>query len=352
MNRHSFFYCKKVPTIQCIFLIFLLIFLFSQAVISSELYLTETKKEIIKKIQANIYLDNFKTAHTYSDSLILFYNDDPIGYLFKAAVYLGEMTDAENNLYPIQFKQMIDTSIILGEKNILSADSNRTAWNYLCIGHARAYRSLYESRFGSMGSALKNGFKAKSAYQHGLQYDSSLYDLYGGLGMYHYWKSAKAGFLRWIGVFKDDKQKGIDELYLTIDSSEISADAANSSLIYIYIDTKQYDSATVIAEKMQNKYPSGKIFLWALAKIYFEIKQYDKAIKNYQQILDRVYLEKNFYNTIECEYQIYKAYKNSKNETMAKTIAQRFMLYVNKIPMEIRKRQRDKIKILLKVATD
>lgn len=321
--------------------------------LSSEKYLTDTKKEIINQIQTNIYQDNFQTAYEYSDSLISMYGTEPIGYLFKAAVYLSEMTDTEEKLYPKLFKELIEKTISLGETNIDETDSNSAAWNYLCIGHARAYRSLYESRFGSMTQALKNGFKAKSAYHNGLSYDSTIYDLYGGLGMYHYWKSAKAGVLRSVRIFNDDRQKGIDELYLTIDSSEISADAAWSSLIWIHIDREQFDSAAVIAQNMYQKYPDGKIFLWALAQTYFQSEQYINAVETYQLLLDKLMsTHKNYYNIVECEYQIYDAYKKANEDTKAKEIAQRFKNYLDKIPPEIRERQKNKIKTLVEETSD
>ncbi len=351
MMRHSFFYIKKIGWYNSISLL-IAIFLLPSVAHSSNDYLSEEKKEIIQQIQANIYLDEYQLAHTYADSLITFNTNDPLGYLFKAAIYLGDMTDSEQELYPDQFKEMIDTTIYLSDRIIASADSTKIAWSYLCVGHAAAYKSLYESRFGSMGQALKYGFKAKSAYHDGLRFDSTVYDLYGGLGMYHYWKSAKAGFLRWIGVFNDDKQKGIDELYLTIDSSEVSADAAWSSLVWIYLDAKQYDTAIVIAQKMYEKYPEGKTFLWAMAKIYFQSEQYEKSIEVFQLLYDKLMLtHKNYFNIIESEHYIFSAYKNLGDKEKAKEIAKRCLHYVNKIPMKIRNDQRDKIKELVKVAT-
>ncbi len=351
MKRHCFFYTVKTYNNTIIFLLYLFILTSPQITMGAEKYLTDTKKEFITRIQTDIYLDNFQTAHDFSDSLISLDKNDPIGYLFKAAVYLSEMTDTEENLYPLVFKNLIDTVILLGEKNITAVDSNSSAWNCLAVGHARAYRSLYESRFGSMTSALKNGFKAKSAYQDGLNYDSSVYDIYGGLGMYHYWKSAKAGFLRSLRIFNDDRQKGIDELYLTIDSSEISADAARSSLIWIYLDKEQFDTAAVIAQKMYQKYPEGKIFLWALAQIYFQSEQFDKAVETYQFLLEKLTANpKNYFNIVECEYRIYEADIKNGNTVKAKKTARRFMTFVNKIPQKTRERQKDKIEILVKEA--
>ncbi len=353
MMRHSFFYTKKSAKTVSILLFFALTILICQKSTASENYLTERRAYLVRTIQRHIYNDNYTQAYQIADSLLAIDADDPLGYLFQAAVYLGEMTNAEQNLFPISFNQMIDTTIMIGQQNILHVDSTTAAWNFLAIGHAHAYRSLYESRFGSLTSALKHGFSAKSAYHDGLKYDSTVYDLYGGLGMYHYWKTVKAGFLRWVGIFKDDKQKGIEELYLTIDSSEVSADAAWSSLIWISLEEKQFDTATTIATKMYQKYPEGTTFLWALGKIYFQSKQYDKSIEVFSLLYDKLMVTRtNYFNIIECEFYIYQAYKILGEEVLAKETAKRFMYYVNDAPMEIRKKQKDKIKKLVKAATN
>lgn len=347
--------CKHIiesNLFKFIVLVFLITLISFQNSNSSQKYLTQSKKEFIKEIQSNIYLDNFITAHIYADSLMANDSTDPIGVLFKAAVFISKMAYEEDDIYTDQFNKFIDSSMLLAEINIKKADSNIVAWNYLCIGHAYAYRSVYESRFGSLSSAIKNGFNAKSAYENGLDFDSSVYDLYGGLGMYHYWKSAKAGFLRWIHVFNDDKEKGIDELYLAIDSSEVSKEVAMSSLIWIYLDAKQYDTAIVIAQNMYNKYPDGNTFLWAMAKIYFQSAQYEKSIEVFQMLYDKLMrLHTNYFNIVESEHYIYLAYKQSNDKIKAHEIAKRFMYYVNKIPMNIRERQKEKINELVKEAT-
>ena len=341
----------KIKSYPLIF-VFLSIF-FCLPAYASDWYMTEEKKELISQIQTNIYQDNYLDAKVYADTLIAINTNDPIGYLFKAGVLLGEMTDRETNLYPIEFNELIEKTLTLVDSNITKSDSNLIAWSYLCQGHAYAYISLYESRFGSMTSALKSGFKAKSAYHEGLNFDSTVYDLYGGLGMYHYWKSAKAGFLRWIHVFNDDKQLGIDELHLAIDSSEISDEAARASLVWIYLDSKNYDTALVMAKEMYQKYPDGKTFLWAIAKIQFASGGYDKAIEVFQLLYDKLMqTQLNYYNIIECEYFIYTAYVELGNEGRAKEIATRLLYYVNKVSMDVRERQRDKIEKLVKVATN
>ncbi|HKK21037.1 MAG TPA: hypothetical protein VJ983_06150 [candidate division Zixibacteria bacterium] len=301
-------------------------------------------QRFLKDIQADLFNDEYSRAYSSLDSFIQVRPDDPIGYLFKAGAYMAEMTDAEENLYPHKFRQMADTAISLAKSRIDTTQPELSAWMYLVIGHARAYESLWESRFGSFSSALSLGLKAKSAYEDGLSMDSSVYDLYGGLGMYHYWKSAKAGLLRVLRIFSNDKQKGIDELHLTIDSSLISSATARNALIYIWLDCDRYDSAIATSKAMSAEYPGGKQFLWPLAEAYVAEKQYAEAVDVYLQLQKRLCEDPgNYYNLIECDYDLYQCYDKLDEDALAGNVALGMAEYYNRIPDETLKRQRSKI---------
>lgn len=308
-------------------------------------YLLDKKIEYANLIQSSVFNDNFIEASSRADSLIALYPDDPIGYLFKSAVYLAEMTDAEENLYPVEFHKLIDTVIVLTDSK--KADSNFFAWMSLWKGHAHAYRSLWESRFGSFSSALKHGFKAKSCYEEGLEHDSTLYDLYGGIGMYHYWKSAKTGMLRWLGIFKNEKQKGIDELYLTIDSSLLSRYSARNALVWIYFDKKEYDSVIAICNELLKQFPDGKIFLWPLAEAFNKNKDYKSAINIYNSVREKLIVNPgNYYNLIECDFKLLRSLEKLNNKKEAHEFAVKFLDYYEKIPKDISWRQRNKVSYL------
>lgn len=306
--------------------------------------------EMLARAQSHLFNDNFHAAHEAADSLIRVCDGDAVGFLFKAATYLGQMIDAEENLYPAEFKALVDTVRVLVDQGKDTTDP-RAAWRYLFLGHACAYRSLWEARFGSFTSAVKAGFEARSAYEEGLRFDSALYDLYGGLGMYHYWKSAKAGFLRWIGIFKNDKQKGIAELYLTADSSCISRESARNALIWVWLDKKEYDSVAVICREMLARFPHGKLFLWPLAEAYYKKKDYLKALETYRLLRERLTKDPgNYYNLVECDYYLYRCTKNLGRKDEARETTGEFMGYYGDMPKKTKGRQRSKIAFLKRAA--
>ncbi|MEW5923007.1 MAG: hypothetical protein AB1746_03380, partial [Candidatus Zixiibacteriota bacterium] len=212
-----------------------------------------------------------------------------------------------------------------------------------------AYRALWESRFRSNFSAVKLGMKARGAYQDGLDIDSTLYDLYVGMGTYHYWKSVKSGILRSAGLFKDEREKGIEEIEKAADSSLFSKDAARSALIWILIDREEYDSAIVLAQSLYEKFPMGKTFLWPQAEAYLKSERFADAARVYSGIRQSLLNNPgNYYNFIECSYQLHKVLNETGDLNGMKKIIIDVRANFDNIPKETRRKQKQKLAYLLK----
>lgn len=312
--------------------------------VSADDYLTGVRRAEVVQVQKFLLNDQFRQADSICDLQIQSRPADPLGYLFRAATMMGEMTDREEDIYGAHFLAVTDTVLELAG-NILDSSSGRTAaWMYLCLGHARVYRALWEARFGSFISAVKLGRAARSDYQRGLRSDSSLYDLYFGLGNYHYWKSAKAGILRWLGIFKNEKKKGISELQLAVDSAVISSQPARQSLIWVWHNEKRYDSVIAASLQMLMLYPDGKIFLWPLASARYESRRYDDALETLQLLRSRLAREPgNYYNLIEVDWRIFRCFDKLSLPQEATEVARRTRKYRDLIPNETARRQRSKL---------
>ncbi len=306
---------------------------------------------LITSVQQQIYRDRFDSARVVADSLIRLRPADPAGYLFKAIVLVTEMFDAEDDRYEANFKDLIDTVITLAGDRLAEGSPHERAWMYLYLGHAASYNALFESHFGSLISALKKARAGASDYKRGLKEDSTVYDLYFGLGLYHYWKSAKAGLLRWVGLIHNDRDRGIEQLRLAADSSVISRQAARSALIWIWLDRDQYDSALAITNEMLRRYPDGRAFLWPLARIESRRNEWARAASTYERLRDQIAVDPgNYYNLIECDYQIAQAYDKLNEEARCREIAQRATKYFDRIPGDIRREQRERLNYLERAA--
>lgn len=329
---------KKAPVFFCLILIIACTTSISSPTPDS------TVADFIYSVQNLLFNDNYQKADSLCADFIAGNKNSPVGYLFRAGALLGEMSDMEEELYTDEIRAQIDTAIILCDNQLPNASGTDAAFLYLWKGHAHAYRSLFESRFGSFTSAIKNGFSAKGDYQRGLEQDSTLYDLHFGLGNYHYWKSVKAGFLRTIGIFSDDTEKGINELKIAADSARYFSEAATNSLIWIWLDRKEYDSAIVIAEKMLLKYPESRTIRWPLAISYFEKGNYERALELFSY-LRKYYATEfgNYYNIIECDYYIYYCYENLKMKDKAEEVLIKVNNYRSDVSKSVQKRQLSKL---------
>jgi len=113
----------------------------------------------VQSVQQLLFNDSYYDANQICDRFISQNENEPAGYLFKAATLLGEMGDAEENLHTRQFSDLVDRVFELCKLQLETADSQQSAVLYLWQGHAHVYRSLWESKFGSIVSAIKHGLE-------------------------------------------------------------------------------------------------------------------------------------------------------------------------------------------------
>lgn len=269
---------------------------------------------------------------------------DPGRHLFRALTFLSIMTDREENLYSSAFERLLDSTVMGCEKRLLTCDKPDSAVCYLYRGHVCAYKSLFQARFGSSMAALNEGLKARGEYRRGLEMDSTLYDLYLGLGSYHYWKTVKAGVLRTVGLFANERQKGIEEIKLALDSSIFSKDPAKSALIWIMLNEKQYDSALTLAKEMYKRYPNSNSFVWPMARAYYESGRFVEAAEYYDKIFEsQKSAPGNYYNLIEAGFWLFQSYARANENGPAFRVRQYINSVQAEIPDKTARKQREKL---------
>lgn len=82
--------------------------------------------------------------------------------------------------------------------------------------------------------------------------------------------------------------------------------AAINELVWILIDAGRVTDALKWAKLGSQKYPQSRFFMWGIAKCYFNLNQFNKALEYYQIILNSIRQEpfNNHYNEIICYYKI------------------------------------------------
>ncbi len=301
---------------------------------------------VLNRITAEIYNDNFAGAESLLDSLCTTLSPPaPVCRMFRATIYQSHMMAAENDTLEHHLFAQLDSLEAAAGNMLENGDDSALAWYYL--GQAHAYRALYLGRSGKLLDAIGSGLKARSAYIRGYTHDSSFHDIALGLGSYRYWKSVKTEFINWTPLVKNEWREGIRLLKLAADSSEISREAARTSLLWVYINEGDYDAAIRLADRMRREYPEGLTFHWALGQAFFEMKDYRMASSVYQSILNHL-LQKpgNYYNIVEAGYYLSRCYRRlSQNDPIYVPRLERLRIDIASypIPVETRRRQADKL---------
>jgi tetratricopeptide (TPR) repeat protein len=265
------------------------------------------KTLLLEGIEAS-FREDYALAESTFQTVVQMAPEDPAGYFFKAAAYHAQMIDYESNFKEKDFYQNIKIAKKLARKKI-KKDKN-DAWAYLILGNAYGAKAVYKAKQGNWWSGLQEGLTAKSAFKEALKRDPELYDVYVGLGSYHFWASVMTRAFWWLPFVGDHRDEGILQMKLAYEKSIFSRTAAASGLVWMYIRQKEYDQTISLAQKMQSQYPQGKSFLWPLAEAYFRKQDWNNALLKYRELSQRLEAEHTSgnpdqsYNLIECRFCI------------------------------------------------
>jgi tetratricopeptide (TPR) repeat protein len=300
---------------------------------------------VIEGIEST-FQENYTLAEGKFETLIQMAPEDPAGYFFLAALYQAQMIDHESDFKEKDFYQNIKMAKKLARNRIKKEKND--AWSYLILGNAYGSKAVYEAKKGSWWAGLNEGLRAKSFLKEAIKRDPELYDAYVGLGSYHFWASVMTKAFWWLPFVGDNREQGIAEMKLAYEKSTFSQAASASGLIWMYIRQKEYDRAISLAQKMQSQYPQGKSFLWAMAEAYYDKGDWNNALLNYLELLERIEKKHSSanpdqsYNLIECRFYIANCLFSLGRYPECDSVCQKIL----NLPLkeEIEKRQEDKLK--------
>lgn len=296
-------------------------------------------------VESAVFNENWGEVDSLIETLRQSNFTPPLIHLFTAARLEAEMFAREDKLHINEFKAQLD-SALAGFENELQTTRDSAALYYF-LGSCKAHRALWESKFGSLFKAVKQGVNAKNDFQRGLALGNSVYDSHAGLGAYRYWKSAKSGILRWTGIISDERIAGLNELRLAIDSSTISPDGARSALIWILMNEKKFPEAAALASELHERYSHGTTFLWPLAECYRKLNKYSLALKSYLQIREHLLLQPgNQINLIRVDYEVLLLARILDDDSTVQVVAAGFEKYSTNTPRSTRRKMSAKYRAL------
>ncbi|MFH0735958.1 MAG: hypothetical protein V1773_00115 [bacterium] len=294
-----------------------LILLILSNVLFAKSFPNKTVDNIIRIGVDYLLRQNYDAAKSKFSELNRQFPNIPLGKIYLAAADIAEAVD-----YGEQFDEKYINILLSSAKklsdSLYNADNNNL-WNNYYMAISNGFYAGFKGLNGDYFSAITNGLSSISYYEKCLDIDSLFYDSYVALGSYYYWKSAKTKSLTWLPFISDDRELGRRLLEKAMNKNTYTHFLAAYSLIWIYIERKEFQNAISVCNDILIKYPNNRLCKLSLARIYVDVDKY-KAIRLYKEVLISLNTLKrnNHLNEIEIKHKIAMQYTALENYTKAK----------------------------------
>jgi len=259
---------------------------------------------LIDKAIELVYQKKFDEAIQLSEQVIKSYPENPLGYLGLAGIYHILMLNYRVSLFDEKFDSVTTLAIKAGEKAIKQYQKDANA--YFVLGASYGFRGLNRIRKGKWFGAFRDGLRGMSNIKKAHRLDDELYDTYYALGLFYYWKSAKAKVLTFLRMMKDEREKGIEYLKIVSKKGRFSKDEAKFALVEIYYYEDRYDEALKECESLKDKFSSDPNFVYLMAKVLGKLNRWQPAKEYFTYLLELLeevsYKSNGFF--AECHYGI------------------------------------------------
>jgi len=214
--------------------------------------------------------------------------ENPQGYFLKSAAYFWIFsTDMHNEVIGDTLKNWSFRAVEVAEKKLEKNENDIDAMFYL--GGAYGTLGRYYGLTGSYLKAYWYGKKGKNYLEDVVELDSTYYDAYLGLGIYHYLADVLPRFVKMLSFIlgiEGDKEQGIRELNLVVKKGIYTQSEAMFFLSAIYTYREhEYEKALEIFNQLLKKYPDNPGVLIHLGRCYANMGNCEHAYSTYMKIL-------------------------------------------------------------------
>ncbi len=275
---------------------------------------------LIEKAKGLVYQNNYFDAIKICEQVIEKYPDNAMGYLGQAAVYHIITLNYRVSLFDNKFDSMTTLAIKIGNEAIKKYQNDENA--YFVLGAAYGFRGLLRIRKGQWFGAFRDGIKGVSNLMKAHEMNKTLYDVYYGLGLYYYWKSAKAKFLTFLRLMKDEREKGVEYLKIATEKGKFSSTEAVFALIEIYYYEDRYEEALEAALSLKDKFINDPTWNYLTAKILIKLGQWEESKLYFVTLLNLLeaapfkansYLAECHFGIAHCDFEL-SAFDAAKKE--------------------------------------
>ena len=217
------------------------------------------------------------------EEIMIAHPECPVGYLGAATIYFGIMRDYWINSYEAKFDSLISLAIVKGRSCIERDEED--AENYFLYGSALGIRGLYRMKRGSWFGAFRDGLTGYRNVRKSYNMNKQIYDAYYGLGLYYYWKSAKADKLTWLPFVKDEREKGFEFIDIAVQKGEFSSMEGKFTLVQLYYFEGRYQEAIEACASLKDQSGANPAWLYLMAKVSARCGRWSDAETCYLKLL-------------------------------------------------------------------
>lgn len=287
----------------------LILFLFFSVAVSAQSFPEKKVDELLKTGSQFILNQDYASADSIFKILEMEFKNLPVGNIYYAANSIAKSLDYGTEFEHDFIISNLEHAVKLSE--ILLDENENNLWNNYYMALSKGYLAYYLALEEEYIDAFSEGYFSISFFNRCSEINPEFYESKIAAGSLLYWKSEKAN---WIPFVKDDKQTGINILEEVIKHKTYNYYIAVNSLLWIYINEKDFNKAIEIANLVLNEYPGNRYFQWGLARAFEEIDKH-KAIKIYSGILKSLNSinRLNFFNEITLKHKIAMLYERIGN---------------------------------------
>lgn len=288
----------------------------------------------------NIINQKYDKAEAAFNSLKEEYPELPLGNIYIAAAEIAKSYDLSEPFNEILINRYLEQAKDQSESLIESNPEN--VWNYYFEALTEGYYAYYKGLEGNLFSAMLNGIGAVSKFEKCISMNKNFFDAYTAIGTFKYWKSKKLDFLTWLPFIEDEKEFGISLLRKAAKYSTYNRYLAAYSLIWIYIDRKEFKAALNLAKEISLNYPGSHLFKKSLARVYEEF-DINKSIELYWEAINLLPENHNRYDEIETKHIIAQLYVRIGQKDTAREILSE-IISINNLTPYVKDKLKDRIK--------
>ena len=207
--------------------------------------------EVTRRIGYLSDVGRYDDAWALCDSLRAAFPDHPAPFLNTAIAYVNWMQSYRLSDYESQVDENVKQAIDIGTRLLKTSDD---PWLNFHVGSAYGYRAMARFRRHNWIGAFLDSKRSNEHLRRALARDPKLYDVYFALGAYHYWRTARSGFIRAVAFWMPDKRDlGLRQMEFASCHGRYIRHGAMHGLALSLYDADDIDAALAVNRQVMDR---------------------------------------------------------------------------------------------------